>query len=185
MPPAPLTCARLGGLAAGVLLLWSLRYVPLDRAQAHDSRSLAVGKEIFLHERRVHGTRVVAKGSTHFHIFVIPVCSAVLYLEPHAHNDQVLASVPTALEIAYKRKVSAADFRESTETLIARNGLMTPRIAALVLKFNALYRDIKPGDRYLLEWHPRHFFPTFFFTSSPFFKVLSMSPDLQPEDVRA
>jgi len=138
------------------LALAGLRRVALDPHQEHTLEHLLVGRDVFAHARRLHGARLVAKGSTHFHLFVIPVCSAVLYLEPHVANAAVMSNVPKALEIAYARHVKAADFRLSTATLIERNGLMTPRVAALVAQFNALYRDVRPGDRYTLEYHPRH-----------------------------
>jgi hypothetical protein len=143
--------------AALLALLSALQWVPLDATvtPAPDSRALLVGKEPFALQRYAHGARLVAKGSTHLHILVVPVCSAVLYLEPRVENRAVLKDVPKALEIAYGRHVPAAAFRESTRVLIERNGLMSPRVARRVSEFNALYRAVQPGDRYLLEYHPR------------------------------
>jgi hypothetical protein len=139
-----------------------VRQLPLDSLapaplpHAGSPNVLAVGKEFFVRQRVVHGARLVAKGSTHFHLFMMPVCSSVLYLEQQAQNADVLTAVPKALELAYHRAVPAADFRASTRTLIERNGLLgNARVARLVDEYNALYVDIKPGDRYLLEWHPR------------------------------
>lgn len=142
--------------AVTAVVVSGLRRLPLDPVQEHTLSALYVGRERFAHERRVHGARLLAKGSTHFHLFVIHVCSAVLYLEPHVDNSAVMTAVPKALEISYARSVSASDFRLSTVTLIERNGLLTPRIAAQCAEFNALYKDVSPGDRYLIEYHPRH-----------------------------
>lgn len=144
-------------LLLGAMAIGSLKWASVGRrAQAHIPRFVSVGHEHFADERRVHGAQLVAKGATHFHLFVVQVCSAVLYLEPHVRNADVMADVPKALEISYARRVAASDFRLSTVTLVERNGLLTPRIAALCAEFNALYRDVRPGDRYRIEHHPRH-----------------------------
>ena len=81
---------------------------------------------------------------------------AALYLDEDAHIDEVLGEVPRRLEIEYFWAIPADRFAEATVEGISRNvdaaalEGMQPRIA----KFNELYVDIEPGDRYSLTYLP-------------------------------
>jgi hypothetical protein len=81
---------------------------------------------------------------------------AALYLDPEIAADRVLEDVPKRLEIEYFHSISAESFAESTRKGIARNvsddtyEALRPRIEQL----NALYRNVKPGDRYALTYIP-------------------------------
>ena len=81
---------------------------------------------------------------------------AALYLGEGAQIDDVLGEVPRRLEIEYFWAIPADRFAEATVEGISRNvdaetleGLQ-PRIA----RFNELYVDIEPGDRYSLTYLP-------------------------------
>jgi hypothetical protein len=81
---------------------------------------------------------------------------AALYLGEGAQIEDVLGDVPRRLEIEYFWAIPAGRFAEATVEGISRNvdaatleGLQ-PRIA----RFNELYVDIEPGDRYSLTYLP-------------------------------
>lgn len=81
---------------------------------------------------------------------------AALYLGQGVLPDNVLADVPKRLEIDYFYPITAADFVKATDAGIAGNvdaailATLRPRIDQL----NALYLDVKPGDRYSLTYVP-------------------------------
>ncbi|MCU0571684.1 MAG: chalcone isomerase family protein [Syntrophobacteraceae bacterium] len=84
------------------------------------------------------------------------VSVAALYLGEGVKPSAVLSDVPKRLEIEYFHPISASDFITLTQKLLSENvdqktlGSLQPRID----RFNALYRDVKPGDRYALTYTP-------------------------------
>ena len=89
-------------------------------------------------------------------MYVVKAYVAGLYLGPHVEPESVLTDVPKRLEINYFYAIAAHDFIKATDTTIAVNtdaatlARLRPQIDAL----NALYRDVKPGDRYALTYVP-------------------------------
>ncbi len=88
--------------------------------------------------------------------YVIKAYVAALYLGDGARADDVLADAPKRLEIEYFYAIKAAGFAGATNEGIAANvsadavAKLRPRIDAL----NAMYRDVRPGDRYTLTYVP-------------------------------
>lgn len=81
---------------------------------------------------------------------------AGLYLAPGTPADTVLADVPKRLEIEYFHAIGAADFAKATQFGIEQN-LDAAAIAALrprIDRLNAMYADVRPGDRYALTYVP-------------------------------
>ena len=122
-------------------------------------------------------TLLVAKGRSYLSYFYVGVCSSVLYLPPevnnHADNALLFSNadqhlIATALEIYYHKPVRASELRWATNKFIEANlvgasssSSSNKKIANLPTKikhhlstFNSLYRNIKVGDRYTLEYHP-------------------------------
>lgn len=81
---------------------------------------------------------------------------AAFYLQEKVPAQKVLDDVPKRLEIQYFHEIKAKDFAASTNKLIAANqspetvDTLKPKIE----KINALYDDVKPGDRYALTYIP-------------------------------
>jgi hypothetical protein len=105
----------------------------------------AGGTTLVLHEVGLLRYRVVFKGYV-----------AALYLGEGVRPAEVLEDVPRRLEIEYFWAIKAPGFAEATDRGIAANvppetvERLRPRIARL----NALYEDVKPGDRYALTYLP-------------------------------
>lgn len=129
-------------------------------------------------------TQLVAKGKSYLSYFFLGVCSAVLYLPPEADNDVVLfknvndrdtlkAPPSIALEICYHKPARAQDFQWATNTFIEKNmpknitddetddgatenhrHAPSAAVQRELVKFNALYKNVAMGDRYLLEFIP-------------------------------
>jgi hypothetical protein len=81
---------------------------------------------------------------------------AALYLGDGAAAGDVLADVPKRLELSYFWSISGADFGKAGDQILAQNvdattfAVLRPRLDQI----NALYRDVKPGDRYSLTYLP-------------------------------
>jgi hypothetical protein len=81
---------------------------------------------------------------------------AAFYLQEDVPSQKALSDVPKLLEIQYFHEIKAKDFAASTSELISDN--QSPEtVAALqprIEKLNALYDDVKTGDRYALTYIP-------------------------------
>lgn len=88
--------------------------------------------------------------------YVIKAYVAALYLGDGASPNDVLADTPKRLEIEYFYTIKASGFANATTEGIAMNvtpGAVAP-LRARIARLNALYRDVKPGDRYALTYVP-------------------------------
>lgn len=81
---------------------------------------------------------------------------AAFYLPESIRSEDALGDVPKHLEIEYFHPITAQDFAKATSSSISRNvSLMTfQRLKPKIDEFNALYRDVKAGDRYALTYIP-------------------------------
>lgn len=123
--------------------------------------SIPVGPHSFSTTVQRQNKTLIAKGTSYLTYFRLAICSAVLYLEPHAsnhivtsvHNSTIDELSSIALEISYHKPVRASDFRWATSHYTTKNGHDGLHIKEMIDEFNALYRDVKRDDRYLLEYH--------------------------------
>ncbi len=90
------------------------------------------------------------------YMLVIRAYAGALYLPPDAASSQALADRPRILELHYFHAISAEDFRESTAEMIRRNTTVREfnEMSRQVSAMNALYRSVRPGDRYRAEYDP-------------------------------
>ncbi len=86
----------------------------------------------------------------------IKAYAGVLYMPSDIGSDQVLGPVPRRLELAYFHAIAAEDFAKATAKKMAENVSPAEMIdlASRLEAFNALYRDVQPGDRYALTYLP-------------------------------
>jgi hypothetical protein len=101
-------------------------------------------------ELRLHGVAMLR------YRLVIKAYAAALYLGDGVSGARALDDVPRRLEIEYFWKIPAEAFAEATLEGIARN-VDAETLAALrdrIERFNTLYADVRPGDRYALTYVP-------------------------------
>ena len=81
---------------------------------------------------------------------------AALYLPEGVRPEDVLSDVPKRLEINYLVSIQGPDFGKGAEPTLRLN--QTPaelaRLRSRIERINAIYRDVKPGDRYALTYLP-------------------------------
>lgn len=87
---------------------------------------------------------------------VIKAYVAAIYLPEGVSPDNALGDVPKRLEISYLVSIKGPDFGKGAEPVLRRN--QTPeelaRLRGRIDHLNAIYRDVKPGDRYALTYLP-------------------------------
>jgi len=94
-------------------------------------------------------------GLLRYMIFIKAYVGA-FYMDKNISSDQVFSDVEKQLVLHYFHAISAEDFADATTEMIEKNvsperfSALRPRIDAL----NALYRDVKPGDRYTATYIP-------------------------------
>lgn len=90
------------------------------------------------------------------YMYVIKAYAGAFYLEEGKGRADALGKSARILELEYFRNIKGEDFAEATEVMIKKN--VTPaRYQAMkerVDRFNSLYRDVKPGDRYRALYIP-------------------------------
>jgi chalcone isomerase-like protein len=86
----------------------------------------------------------------------IKAYAAALYLPKDVDPEKILGAAPKRLEIEYFHRISAPDFAAATSESIRRNRspALFERLKPQIDAFNALYRDVAPGDRYALSYVP-------------------------------
>ena len=90
------------------------------------------------------------------YMIFIKAYAGALYMPADVDYRRVLDPVPRRLELAYFHAISADDFAKATRQKMADN--VTPAQMKMLDnrldRFNALYRDVQPGDRYALTFLP-------------------------------
>jgi hypothetical protein len=121
------------------------------------ARALEVEGVRFPTEIEARGLRLVLNNAALLRYrIVIKAYVAALYLGEGAEPAAALADVPKRLEIEYFWAISAPDFATATEKGIAANvdAQTVERLRSRIARMNALYRDVRPGDRYALTYLP-------------------------------
>jgi len=110
-----------------------------------DERVELAGQSLTLHGVGLLRYRWVFKGYV-----------AALYLPPGVAAERVLEDLPKRLELEYFWAIGARDFGAAAEQLLAQS--LSPaeldRLRERMARLHAAYRDVEPGDRYALDYHP-------------------------------
>lgn len=87
---------------------------------------------------------------------IIKAYVAALYLPEGVTPDRVLSDVPKRLELHYLVPIKGPDFGKGAEPTLKLNH--TPaelaKLRDRIDRINAIYRDVRPGDRYALTYIP-------------------------------
>lgn len=87
---------------------------------------------------------------------IFKVYVAALYLPESGASNDALADIPKRLEISYLVSIPGPDFGKGAEAILERNNSpdVLARLRDRIDQLNAVYRDVKPGDRYALTYVP-------------------------------
>jgi hypothetical protein len=111
----------------------------------------------FSPEVTVHGRTIPLRGTGRLvWMRMITVYDAALYLTADVPGKDVLGDVAKRLELRYHVSIKGEKFGESAEPYLKKN--VPPdelaRIRSRIEHLNRLYRDVKEGDRYALDYAP-------------------------------
>lgn len=87
---------------------------------------------------------------------VLKAYVAALYLGENVSPKDALTDVPKRLELHYFWPISGKDFGPAGEKVLSKNisDTVCKRLRRQLDRINALYEDVKPGDRYSLTYLP-------------------------------
>ena len=111
---------------------------------------------VFDEQKELATARLELKGIGTARFMTIDLYRAALYLAPEQSAHQWHLEVPRQLEISYHKPIKSRHFAKATDMLLERSlssreyRELEPKIRELL----ALYRDVKPGDRYTLTYLP-------------------------------
>jgi len=83
---------------------------------------------------------------------------AALYLGDGVVAGDVLSDVPKRLELNYFYSIKGSDFGTAADQILAKNVDATTmqQLRPRLDRLNALYQDVRPGNRYSLTYIPGH-----------------------------
>lgn len=143
---------RRGIAAWGVLACTGLGTPAFATAEPRRVEGVAFARQV-----QVDGRSLPLRGAglLRYMIF-IKAYVAALYLPEALRADDALGDVTKHLEIEYFHAITAVDFAKATTASIERNSSLVTfrRLEPTITAFNALYRDVTPGDRYTLTYVP-------------------------------
>jgi len=105
----------------------------------------------------IQDQRLTLKGAGLLRYMVfIKAYAGALYLPDSVPSDPVLAPVAKRLELAYYHAIGSEDFARATRVKIRDNieADQVQKLQSRIDRLAAMYRDVKPGDRYALTYIP-------------------------------
>jgi hypothetical protein len=121
------------------------------------ARAMTVEGVAFASEVRIGDAVVPLRNAALLrYLYFLKAYVAALYLPADVAPGQALADVPKRLEISYLVAIRGEDFDKGAAPVLRRN-LSAGELARLqerLARLNAAYRDVRPGDRYALSYHP-------------------------------
>ncbi len=132
-------------------LLLALTLPPLT------AQALTVENVTFADSITISGTPVPLRNAALLrYLKFIKAYVAALYVPEDIKSEEVLSDVPKRLEINYLVSIKGPDFGKGAEPTLQLN--QTPaelaKLRSRIDRINAIYRDVKPGDRYALTYLP-------------------------------
>jgi hypothetical protein len=112
---------------------------------------------MFSSEATAHGQTLPLRGTGRLvWMRMVTVYDAALYLPGDVPGKDALKDVPKRLELRYHISIKGEKFGESAVPFLEKNvaaeelARLKPRLEQL----NRIYRDVKEGDRYALDYAP-------------------------------
>ena len=132
------------------LLLAGLSLMPWVMASSVSEKG-----ESFQRTVEEDGQRYTLIGSGVFRYMIWTAYAGAYYQLEGETQPQPLGNIPRRLELAYFHAIEASDFAEATEKTLQDTLTLYEftQIEEPLARLNQRYRDVVPGDRYLLSWN--------------------------------
>ncbi|MCO7229816.1 chalcone isomerase family protein [Halomonas sp. CnH100-B] len=101
-----------------------------------------------------NGQRYTLLGSGVFRYMIWTAYAGAYYQLEGERDPQPLSDVPRRLELAYFHDIAAEDFADATEKTLSDSLTLYEfnQVKENLEQLKRQYRDVAPGDRYLLSW---------------------------------
>ncbi|MFH1982661.1 MAG: chalcone isomerase family protein [Pseudomonadota bacterium] len=119
--------------------------------------TVTVGDVVFPENMTISNTALKLKGAAVLrYLAVFRAYAGAFYLPPESPSWEGGSPVPCRLELSYYRAIKAEDLDKATRKKVADNvdAAVYARLADRLDRFGAMYRDVRPGDRYALNYVP-------------------------------
>ena len=132
------------------LLLAGLSLMPWVMASSVSEKG-----ESFQRTVEEDGQRYTLIGSGVFRYMIWTAYAGAYYQLEGETQPQPLGNIPRRLELAYFHAIEASDFAEATEKTLQDTLTLYEftQIEEPLGRLNQRYRNVVPGDRYLLSWN--------------------------------
>jgi hypothetical protein len=141
---------RRGHSLRPILFVAGLLFLPCAVAS-----SVTENGESFARSVEEEGQRYALIGSGVFRYMIWTAYAGGYYQLEGETQPQPLSTTPRRLELAYFHAIEASDFAEATEKTLQDTLTLYEfnQIEAPLERLSQRYRDVVPGDRYLLSWN--------------------------------
>jgi hypothetical protein len=144
-------CCRYAILSFSLFLVAAL-LMPPNSARAMTVQGVTFAESVRENDTvlRLHNAALLR------YLKVIKAYVAAVYLPEGVAPGSVLQDVPKRLELSYLVSIKGSDFGKGAEPVLVRNQTaeQLARLRSRIDRLNAIYRDVKPGDRYALTYLP-------------------------------
>jgi len=138
-------------------LLFSLALIVPLYLHAQTAQALTIENVTFADSVSIGGSSVPLHNAALLrYLGLIKAYVAALYLPEGTTSEKVLSDVPKRLELSYLVSIKGPDFGKGAEPTLKLN-LAPAELAKLrsrIDRINAIYQDVRPGDRYALTYLP-------------------------------
>lgn len=126
----------------------------LSTAAAAEESSLECRKSVcFSKLILVNNQKIPLRAVAQFNYYFFKVYTGALYYPSNSQFE--VGKKPFRLELSYLRAIEKSDLIKPASDFLEKYSTNFPKIKDRVLKINSLYRSVKKGDRYSLQYEPQ------------------------------
>jgi hypothetical protein len=129
----------------------------LAAAPAGATGTITVGDVVFPETVTISDNTLKLKGASVLrYLALFKAYAGAFYLPEGTVSWRGGSPVPCRLELSYYRAIKAEDFDKATRKKVADNvdAAAYERLAMRLERLGAMFRDVRPGDRYALNYLP-------------------------------
>jgi len=136
------------------LAVWLIAGLLLATSAMAQAESVTENGESFSRTVDAYGQRYELIGSGVFKYMIWTAYAGAYYQGEGVTDPRPLDDIPRRLELAYFHAIEAEDFAEATLETIQKSLTLYEfnQVKDDIEALNARYRNVEPGDRYVLSW---------------------------------
>lgn len=149
--PAPAGLFSFPGIFSAALIACAFFFSPA----AHAQNAACKNSVCFEQTKTLQGRNFPVRGLADFRYFFMDVYTAALYAPGSADLNNILSGIPKSLILNYHRRIKKEWMIKAAQDRLAANPQVNlPALRSRLNQMNAVYEDVKEGDRYELRYEP-------------------------------